>query len=73
MKGLMLKKIIDLKPGDIFLDTFGLPIEVKKVHEPKLHGIPNAPERVRLDFKSPRGHDMHQLFRLDRIVEVVNV
>jgi hypothetical protein len=69
----MLKKIIELKPGDVFLDTIGLPIEVKKVYEPKLHGIPSAPERVRVDFKSPRGHNMHQLFNLDRIVEVVNV
>lgn len=65
------KAIMNLVPGDTFLDTYDQRLTVEKVEEIPWLGIPRTSPRVKLYFTTSRGNSMHQNFRADRMVDVI--
>lgn len=64
----MKKLMKDLKPGDIFLDNFDIPLKVVSIQI--LDGVIN--QRVRMVFDTPKNNRMRQVHLANREVLVVN-
>lgn len=64
----MKKLMKDLNPGDIFLDSFGIPLTVIGVEV--LDRVIN--QRVRVIFDTPKNNRMRQIHLADREVQVVS-
>jgi hypothetical protein len=65
----MKKQVIELKKGDVFLDTNGLPFRVERIEEIPWLGISRTKPMVKLWFWTGR-NVMFGKFRADRIVEI---
>ena len=65
----MRKQMSELQPGEIFLDSFGLPLKVEKV-DPLSGGVN---QRVRVHFETTSGNRMFQIFKADRQVTTVEI
>lgn len=65
----MKKQIKNLKPGDVFLDSFGCKLLVEKIEVllPWL-GIKRTSPKSRVTFVTENGYRMFQNFRSDREV-----
>ena len=63
------KKIIELKPGDIFLDSFGIPLKVEKLVPLPWNGIPRTQPKIKVFFISGNKR-MFMRFPKNQIVEL---
>lgn len=72
MKILGHKRICDLVPGEIFLDTLGAFLEVRKITPLPWAGITGTSRKVMVYMKTQTGNEMHMAYTADRLVEVAN-
>ena len=66
----MKKRIKELIPGDVFIDSFGAHIKVEKIVDLPWLGIPRTSRKIQIFFESG-GHKMFMNYRANRDVEVV--
>jgi hypothetical protein len=66
-----MKKIKDLKPGEVFLDSFGLPLKVEKTTPVRWQGIPNTEPKIKVFFITDRGNRMFMNFRANKEVKII--
>jgi len=65
----MTKKIKELKPGETFLDSFGLPLVVEKIVQLEWSGTPRTSPKTKVFFTS-NGKSMFMNFPSDRDVKL---